>query len=125
MTKKDKFIQNINGFINRNKESFMEQCGSDFEDVMSYFADIQKSKGSVGITEQGKKVLRFMQEQCVAMNNDFTSSAIAQGLFTSGRSIAGSTRKLITDGYVEKTTAENDKVHYHLTEFGKNLTFED
>ena len=125
MTKKDKFIQNINEFISRNKESFMEQCGSDFEDVMDYFADIQKSKSSAGITEQGKKVLQFMQEQYIAMNNDFTSSVIAQGLFTSGRSIAGSTRKLITDGYVEKTTAENDKVHYHLTEFGKNLTFED
>lgn len=125
MTKKDKFIQNINELINRNKESFMKQCGSDFEDVMSYFADIQKSKSSAGITEQGKKVLQFMQEQYVTMNNDFTSSAIAQGLFTSGRSIAGSTRKLITDGYVEKTTAENDKVHYHLTDVGKQLVFED
>lgn len=125
MTKKDKFIQNINELINRNKESFIEQCGADFEDVMSYFADVQQSRNSAGITEQGKKVIQFMQEQYTAMNNDFTASAIAQGLFTSGRSIAGSTRKLISDGYVEKTTAENDKVHYHLTEFGKQVVFED
>ena len=59
-----------------------------------------------------------MQENIEKMSNLFTSKEIAEGLFTSGRSVAGSMRKLVTDGYVEKVG--KDPVQYSLTEIGQN-----
>ena len=53
---------------------------------------------------------------------NFTSKEAAEALFTSGRSIAGSMRKLVNDGYVEKTG--KDPVQYSLTEAGKNYQFD-
>ena len=56
------------------------------------------------------------------MNNIFTSREAAEALFTSGRSIAGSMRKLVNDGYVDKVG--KDPVQYSLTDAGKNYQFD-
>jgi Mn-dependent DtxR family transcriptional regulator len=63
-----------------------------------------------------------MQENVDTMSNVFTSKEAAEALFTSGRSIAGSMRKLVADKYVEKTG--KDPVQYSLTEAGRNYQFE-
>ena len=63
-----------------------------------------------------------MQENQEKMSNIFTSKEAAEALFTSGRSIAGSMRKLTADGYVEKTG--KDPVKYSLTEAGKSYQLE-
>ena len=79
-------------------------------------------KSSGAMTENGKKLLSWMQENVDTMTNLFTSKEAAEALFTSGRSIAGSMRKLVNDGYVEKTG--KDPVQYSLTEAGKNYQFD-
>lgn len=81
-----------------------------------------KVKESKGMTENGTKLLSWMQENEVSMCNLFTSKEAAEALFTSGRSIAGSMRKLINDGYVEKIG--KDPVRYSLTEKGKTYQFD-
>ena len=81
-----------------------------------------KVKNSGAMTENGKKLLSWMQENVDTMANLFTSKEAAEALFTSGRSIAGSMRKLVNDGYVEKTG--KDPVQYSLTEAGKNYQFD-
>lgn len=81
-----------------------------------------KVKNSGAMTENGKKLLSWMQENVDTMTNLFTSKEAAEALFTSGRSIAGSMRKLVNDGYVEKTG--KDPVQYSLTEAGKNYQFD-
>ena len=81
-----------------------------------------KVKNSGAMTENGKKLLSWMQENVNTMTNLFTSKEAAEALFTSGRSIAGSMRKLVNDGYVEKTG--KDPVQYSLTEAGKNYQFD-
>ena len=64
MTKKDKFIQNINEFINRNKESFMEQCGSDFR-LFGVFTskkaaeEVKKQKEDEFYQQEMKKKSRY------------------------------------------------------------------
>ena len=63
-----------------------------------------------------------MQENLESMNNVFTSKEIAEGLFTSGRSISGSMRKLVNDEYVEKIGT--NPVQYALTEKGMNYKFD-
>lgn len=81
-----------------------------------------KVKNSGAMTENGRKLLSWMQENVDTMSNIFTSKEAAEALFTSGRSIAGSMRKLVNDGYVEKTG--KDPVQYSLTEAGKNYQFD-
>ncbi len=81
-----------------------------------------KIKESKGMTENGIKLLSWMQENEVSMCNLFTSKEAAEALFTSGRSIAGSMRKLVNDGYVEKIG--KDPVRYSLTEKGKTYQFD-
>ena len=94
----------------------------------SFFEKLRKnnfesnSKASSGMTENGSKVLTWMQENEEKMSNLFTSKEIAEALFTSGRSISGSMRKLVNDGYVEKIG--KNPIQYSLTETGKNYQFE-
>ena len=74
------------------------------------------------MTENGAKLLSWMKDNEEKMSNIFTSKEAAEALFTSGRSIAGSMRKLVNDGYVEKIG--KDPVRYSLTEAGKNYRFD-
>lgn len=79
----------------------------------------QATENNDKLTENGAKVLKWMQENEATMANTFTSKEIAEGLFTSGRSIAGSMRKLVADEYVDKTG--KNPIQYSLTDKGKNV----
>ena len=122
MTKKEAFIDLVNYFFEDNDVRF--ENDEKFQLAQEFFEDFKnnKIKNSGAMTENGKKLLSWMQENVDAMTNLFTSKEAAEALFTSGRSIAGSMRKLITDGYVEKTG--KDPVRYSLTEAGKSYQFE-
>lgn len=82
-------------------------------------ASPQATENNDKLTENGAKVLKWMQENEAIMANTFTSKEIAEGLFTSGRSIAGSMRKLVADEYVDKTG--KNPIQYSLTDKGKNV----
>ena len=99
---------------------YAENYPDEYELAASFWEDFKdgKVKNSGAMTENGKKLLSWMQENVDTMTNLFTSKEAAEALFTSGRSIAGSMRKLVNDGYVEKTG--KDPVQYSLTEGGKN-----
>lgn len=66
------------------------------------------------ITDNGKIILDYMQK-----NPDIMLKArdIAEGLFISSRSVSGSLRKLVTDGFVDKIG--KDPTVYTLTSKGK------
>ena len=118
-----------------NKECFiklMEELLSDVPDFFSeteegqkaqkYFNELKSSKASGGgkaITENGAKIIKFMQDNHVKFNNVFSAKSIGEGIFSSGRSAASSMKKLIADGYATKEG--KDPVMYSLTEAGKNL----
>lgn len=69
-------------------------------------------------TENGKKILTFLQN-----NYDdtisFKSKDLAEQMELSSRTVSGSMRKLVSDGYVEKIS--QDPVIYILTKDGKNV----
>ena len=59
-----------------------------------------------------------MQSNEDKYNNLFTSKEIGEGLFMSSRSVSGSMRKIIANGFVEKVG--KDPVTYSLTDEGRN-----
>jgi len=123
MTKKEKFIEFVNELMDVARVDEWDDV-TDWKDAFDFFEDLKnnKIKNSGAMTENGAKLLSWMQENVDKMSNIFTSKEMAEALFTSGRSIAGSMRKLIKDGYVEKTG--KDPVQYSLTEAGKSYQFE-
>ena len=124
MTKKEAFIKIIQTEIFDRTDIYAENYPDEYGLAASFWEDFKdgKVKNSGVMTENGKKLLSWMQENVDTMTNLFTSKEAAEALFTSGRSIAGSMRKLVNDGYVEKTG--KDPVQYSLTEAGKNYQFD-
>lgn len=124
MTEKDIFIKIVdyevfnNDFRKRLLNVFSEEEMDIAEKYWQSF--IKDEETSVKITESGKKILLFMQENEETMNNVFTSKEIAEAFFTSGRSIAGSMRKLVLDKFVSKEG--KDPIRYSLTEAGRSLS---
>lgn len=124
MTEKDIFIKIVdyevfnNDFRKRLLNVFSEEEMDIAEKYWQSF--IKDEETSVKITENGKKILLFMQENEETMNNVFTSKEIAEAFFTSGRSIAGSMRKLVLDKFVSKEG--KDPIRYSLTEAGRSLS---
>lgn len=65
------------------------------------------------LTDNGKLVLDYLQKNPEPKK----AKEIAEGLFISSRSVSGSLRKLVTDGFCEKIG--QDPVVYNITEKGK------
>lgn len=121
MTKRERFIEFVYEIMDVAKvDTWDDTMIAEWKDAFDFFEDLKnnKTKTTKEITENGQKILSYMQENIEKMSNLFTSKEIAEGLFTSGRSVAGSMRKLVTDGYVEKVG--KDPVQYSLTEVGQN-----
>ena len=124
MTNEEAFIKIIQKEIFDNDDIYGENYEQEFPLAKAFWEDFKngKSKNSKKMTENGTKLLSWMQENEEKMSNIFTSKEAAEALFTSGRSISGSMRKLVNDGYVEKIG--KNPVQYSLTENGKNYEFD-
>lgn len=88
-----------------------------WDEINLFWKKFKQTDGPTEITENGKKVLLHMQENYEKMSNLFTSKEIGEALFTSSRSVAGTMRKMVKDGLIEKHG--KDPVQYSLTEKGK------
>lgn len=103
---------------------YVERCSSvepmpeSLRDYWNKFKDANDSHSKDGLTENGKKILTFLQEN--TETNLWKSKDIAEGLFLSSRTVSGAIRKLVTDGFVEKVG--QDPVIYSITEKGKQFT---
>ena len=112
MTNKEKFISEIENLIANGVTLSAE--------AMSFLNElkVQKISKAVDITENGYKILGFMNENANQYNNIFKAKEIAEGLFMPPKSVSGSMRKLVTDGYVNKIG--QDPVCYSITDKGKD-----
>ena len=124
MNKKEKFINLVETEIFNRSDIWIENYENDWGDIVSFWEDFKagKVKNSGAMTENGAKLLSWMQENEQTLSNLFTSKEAAEALFTSGRSIAGIMRKLANDGFVEKTG--KDPVKYSLTDAGREYKFD-
>ena len=115
MSKKQKFIEMVESLINNNVNV---NVALDSE-ALEYFnilktADINNDKPK--FTDNGKMVLKYMQENRELRNNIFNAKEVGEGLGVSSRTASGAMRKLVTDGYVEKIGT--NPVVYSLTSEG-------
>lgn len=122
MTKKEKFIEVVENMF--SDTDLVNYCNGDAEfanDVITYFEALKggSDKEKPAFTETGKEILAFMQTNKDLYNNLFTAKSVAEGMNKASRSISGSMKKLITDGYVEKL-GENP-CSYSLTDKGRDV----
>lgn len=120
MTNKEMFIQEIEELLADRCKTFGEDGLS--EGARAYFEQLKATpeKEKPPFTENGAKVLIWMQENYESYNNILKAKEIGDGLFCSSRTVSGAMRKLITDGYVSKT--EGTPTCYSLTELGMSVT---
>ena len=100
MSKKQKFIEMVEVLL-----AMTEKKMEPDKEALEYFnilkaADINNDKPK--FTENGKLVLKYMQENKELRNNIFNAKEVGVGLGVSSRTASGAMRKLVTDGYVEK-----------------------
>jgi DNA-binding MarR family transcriptional regulator len=116
MSKKQKFIEMVDKLLN---EMDVDEYSTLDTEALEYFnilkaADINNDKPK--FTENGKLVLKYMQENKELRNNIFNAKEVGEGLGVSSRTASGAMRKLVTDGYVEKIGT--NPVIYSLTTSG-------
>lgn len=126
MTNKEIFIEEIEELLADHCKTF----GADglSEGARAYFEQLKATpeKEKAPFTENGARVLLWMQEHHEEYNNILKAKEIAEGMFAingtpiTSRTVSGAIRKLITDGYVSKTAGT--PVCYSLTEAGKVVT---
>lgn len=114
MTNKEQFIKEVEDMI-------CKSCTILSEGARAYFEQLKATpeKEKEPFTENGAKVLIWMQENYESYNNILKAKEIGDGLFCSSRTVSGALRKLVTDGYVNKTAGT--PTCYSLTESGMTV----
>ena len=112
MTKKEKFISEILAICGDFPENVLSPDALDFWNGLNASGDTDKPK----FTENGKLILKYMQDNKDSYNNLFKAKEIGEGLGISSRTASGAMRKLVTDGYIEKIG--ESPVVYALTTSG-------
>lgn len=93
------------------------------EDMQQLIALIKGNvKDGKTFTENGLKILKTMKENAETYMNIYSSKQLGELLFMSPRSVSGSMKKLIANGYVEKVSLS--PVTYSLTTLGKDYQFD-
>ncbi len=118
MTKKEKFVLMVEEMVDYAVNTREMELDSD---ALAYFDALKqvKEKEKPAFTDNGKQIMTFMQSSWEQYNNLMKAKDIADGTFLSSRSVSGSIRKLVTDGYVEKIG--QDPINYALTDLGKEV----
>ena len=117
---KKEFINFLNALMSAAPDVVEQLMTENIKQYIEVLMD-ENVKEKPDLTDNGKLVLKFMQE-----HQDITAwkaKDIADGLFISSRTVSGAMRKLVNDGFAEKLS--KDPVIYTLTEKGKNYVIED
>ena len=122
MNKKDMFIAMVERLVKLGEATNMFADG-EYTDAMAYFEAFKSSVDTKSdkpkFTDNGKLILQYMRENADASQNMFKAREIAEGIFISSKSVSGSMRKLVNDGFVEKIG--QDPIIYAITEAGMQV----
>lgn len=119
MTQKDCFIKMFEVMWNEcGMQKMIDLLNSDTVDTgMIYFQNLKEQKEHTELTENGKKILAYLQT--VPDEEARKSKEIATELFMSSRSVSGAMRKLVTDGFVIKYAT--NPISYAASQKGKEF----
>ena len=115
---KQEFLNFINKLMDASPEIVEKYMTEDVKEYLNFLAE-NSIDSKPEITDNGKVILAYLQEREVSM---LKARDIAEGLSISSRSISGSMRKLVSDGFVEKIG--KDPAVYRITETGKKYNIE-
>lgn len=118
MSKKEKFIQ----LVEKLMETSHYKPNEEDKEALDYFNALkvlEDKSSSKRFTENGKKILLFLQQNKDAYNNVFTAKNVGEGMDLTSRTASGAMRKLVTDGYLEKLGT--NPVSYTLTTLGMEI----
>lgn len=111
--RKDIFIKTVEALFAKNdSDVFIPQEAIDF------FEDYKKGKSSNKkiITDKGINIINVMRE----LDNDWiTAKSLSEHMDMTSKSISGSMKKLVIDGFVEKLAG--NPASYKLTKKGYNF----
>lgn len=104
-----------------NKEEFITKAMSisTKEEFESLYNEVTNTSRAQAMTKNGAAILKFLQGK---PEDILSAKSIGEEMGISSRSISGTMRKLITDGYVSKE-GSNPTV-YKITDKGLNYTFD-
>lgn len=130
MNKKDKFIGMVEELIGTyNAHEGVDtpiQEDTRFSDALAYFEAFKSSIDTKGdkpkFTDNGKLILQYMRDNVETTQNMFKAREVAEGIFISSKSVSGSMRKLVNDGFVEKIG--QDPIIYAVTDAGKEVVID-
>lgn len=107
-------------FINTVEELFAKYTFEENipQEALDFFEDYKKGKSSnrKEITEKGVIILEALKES----GDWITAKALGEQIDMSGRSVSGSMRKLVEDGFVEKRAG--NPASYKVTDKGIEFT---
>ena len=108
-TRKNIFIETVEKLFEANSFNIPPEA-------LEFFEDYKKGKSSnrKEMTEKGYNILIGLKD----VNDWISAKALGETLDISGRSVAGTMRKLIEDGYAEK--GAGTPATYRITEKGIN-----
>ena len=89
------------------------------EDFGKLYDEVTNISRAQKMTKNGAAVLKFLQTRS---DESFTAKSLGEEMGSNSRSVSGAMRKLVTDGYVEKVSA--NPTSYRITEDGKNYQFD-
>ena len=91
------------------------------DEARDFFEDYKKAKTSNKkvMTDKGLAILNQMKE----VDEWITAKSLGELMDLSGRSVSGTMRKLVEDGYVNKM--EGSPASYKISEKGMNFKIED
>lgn len=102
MTKKEKFIELVDDVFNHIDIQTFIEGHEEYQEAIDYFEEMKAEKAATPLTENGQRVLDYIKENYQQFNNRFTAKEIADGMGISAKSVSGSMRKLVSDGYCSK-----------------------
>lgn len=114
---KQEFLEFIKALMAAAPEVVEEKGTKEILDYINALEEVTPKK--VGFTENGKKILKFLQSSDAPF---LKARDIGDMLNMASRTVSGSLRKLVNDGYVDKMGS--NPTLYSITAKGKNYNFE-
>jgi predicted transcriptional regulator len=110
----NEFLDFVKKLMKANPELTEELMTNNIE---NYLTTLENEAVKPELTDNGKKVLAFLQKNM--LNKSFKCVDVANNMGVTSRRLNGVLRKLVSDGFCNKIG--KDPIIYELTEKGKNF----